>query len=115
MLKHARKEGNFTLRNFEAMDYIHERMRNRVDEGLTKLEPLIKKQLHSLYFEKKPNLYTLAEEKRRLDKLDLEKLDKKTKVPVNLLTLQEKEIKNILLEYDIDPKKMKLPYSSKIK
>ena len=43
MLKEARKEGGFTLRNFEAMDHIHERMRNRVDEGLTKLEPLIKK------------------------------------------------------------------------
>ena len=36
-------DGRPPLRNFEAMDHIHERMRNRAEEGLTKLEPLIKK------------------------------------------------------------------------
>lgn len=67
MLKKARLNGgvDIPLRNFEAMDHIHERMRMRADEGLTKLEPLIKKQLHSLYFERKANLYTLTQEKKR--------------------------------------------------
>lgn len=31
------------LREFEAIDLIHERMRNKAADGLNKLEPLIKK------------------------------------------------------------------------
>jgi len=43
MLKKARAEGAPPLRNFEAMDKIHERMRNHADDGLAKLEPIIRK------------------------------------------------------------------------
>ena len=86
MLKKARAEGAPPLRNFEAMDHIHERMRNRAEEGLTKLEPIIRKQLHSLYYDKKANLYTLTQEKKRIDDMNVEKLMKKTQVPTNLLT-----------------------------
>lgn len=87
MLKEAREhESGPPLRNFEAMDHIHERMRTRAEEGLTKLEPLIKKQLHALYFDKKANLYTLTQEKKKADELNVEKLIQKTQVPVNVLT-----------------------------
>ena len=74
MLKQARLQGGGGLRNFEAMDIIHERMRQKADDGLTMLEPVIRKNLHSLVFEKKPNLYSLHLEKKRLDDLNIEKL-----------------------------------------
>jgi hypothetical protein len=57
-----------------------------MDDGLGKLEPLIKKQLHSLYYDRKVNMYQLTQEKRKLDEMNVEKLFKKTLVPVNLMT-----------------------------
>ncbi len=65
---------------------IHERLRGKMDDGLGKLEPLIKKQLHSLYYDRKVNMYQLTQEKRKLDEMNVEKLFKKTLVPVNLMT-----------------------------
>ena len=115
MLKKARQTGAPPLRNFEAMDHIHERMRNRADEGLAKLEPIIRKNLHSLYYEKKITLYTLTQEKKRLEDLNVERLIKKTMVPTNLLTQQEEEVKALIKHYNIDIKSMRLPYSMKIK
>lgn len=67
MLKNEKKGEMHPLRNFEAMDHIHERMRARADEGLIKLEPLIKKQLNTLYYEKKTNLYALTKDKKHMD------------------------------------------------
>ncbi len=57
MKKGQGNNGGPMLREFEAIDLIHERMRNRTDDGLNKLEPLIKKQLHSLYYDRKINVY----------------------------------------------------------
>ncbi len=48
------------LREFEAIDLIHERLKQKTDDGLGKLEPLIKKQLHSLYYDRKVNVYMLT-------------------------------------------------------
>jgi hypothetical protein len=45
-MKKANPNGGPMLREFEAIDLIHERMRHKTDEGLNKLESLIKKQLH---------------------------------------------------------------------
>jgi hypothetical protein len=115
MLKKARLEGAPPLRNFEAMDHIHERMRNRTEEGLTKLEPIIRKNLHSLYYDKKANLYSLTQEKKRIDDLNIERLIKKTMVPTNLLTQQEDEVRALIKVYNIDIKNMSLPYYMKIK
>lgn len=115
MLKQALDEGGPPLRNLEAMDHIHERMRNRANEGLVKLEPIIRKQLHSLYYERKVNLYTLTQEKKRIDDMNVEKLMKKTQVPINLMTQQEEEIRSLVKQYNINIKGMKLPYSMKIK
>jgi len=81
MLKQARLQGGVGLRNFEAMDIIHERMRRKTDDGLTMLEPIIRKNLHSLVYEKKADLYSLHLEKQRLDDLNIEKLIARTKVP----------------------------------
>jgi hypothetical protein len=97
------------------MDHIHERMKNRAEEGLAKLEPIIRKNLHSLYYEKKVNLYTLTQEKKRLEELNVERLIKKTMVPTNLLTQQEEEVKALIKHYNIDIKNMRLPYYMKIK
>lgn len=73
------------MRNFEAMDQIYQRVRNRTNDGLTKLEPLMKKQAYPLYYEKKPNLYTLMKEKKKQDELDIEKFYQKNQVPVNAI------------------------------
>ena len=43
MMRQAKLSGAPPLRSFEAMDLIHERMRNKTIEGLAKLEPLIRK------------------------------------------------------------------------
>ena len=114
MLKQAKLHGGPVLRNFEAMDMIHERMRERTKEGLQRLEPLIKKQIHSLYYEKKPNIYILTQEKQRMDDLNVERLLKKTQMPVNLLTQEEEEIKKIAKNFNINIKGMTLPYRLKI-
>ena len=115
MLRNARIAGGPVLRNFEAMDLIHERMRTKTDEGLNKLEPLIKKNLHSLYYDRKINVYMLSQEKKRLDDLNVERLFKKTQVSVNLMTQEEEEIKKIIKDYNIEIRGRKLPYSMKIK
>lgn len=65
MLKKARAEGGITLRNFEAMDHIHTRMKDKADEGFTKLEPMIRKQYQQFATEKKATLYSLTLEKKR--------------------------------------------------
>ncbi len=89
------KKGNEgpKLREFEAIDLIHENLRKKTEDGLDKCEPLIKKQLHSLYYDRKANLYILNKEKRKLDDLNVERLIRKTLVPVNLLTQEEEELK----------------------
>lgn len=115
MLKQARLQGGIGLRNFEAMDIIHERMRRKADEGLTMLEPIIRKNLHSLVYEKKADLYSLHLEKKRLDDLNIEKLIAGTKVPENLLTQHEEELKKIISDYKINVHGQKMPYSMKIK
>jgi hypothetical protein len=73
------------LMNFEAMDIIYQRMRKRTNEGLTKLEPSMKKQANSLFYDKKADIYTLLKEQKRQDELDLQKLERKTHVPLNAL------------------------------
>lgn len=97
------------------MDHIHERMRYRADEGLAKLEPIIRKNLHSLYYEKKITIYTLMQEKKRLEDLNVERLIKKTMVPTNMLSQQEEEVRALIKHYNIDIKSVRLPYSMKIK
>ena len=116
MMKDARVKGEKShLKNFEAMDMIHEKMRYRAEEGLIKLEPLIKKQLHSLYNEKKPNIYSLTQEKKRHDEANIERLIKKTQVPTNRFNFQDEELQRLIKTHKIDIKSMKLPYSMKIK
>ena len=97
------------------MDMIHERMKYRAEEGLAKLEPTIRKNLHSLVFEKKSNLYSLTVEKKKHDEANIEKLLSQTKLPDNFLTQKEDELKQIIKTYNINTAKMKLPYSMKIK
>jgi D-ribose pyranose/furanose isomerase RbsD len=103
------------LRDFEAMDLIHEQMRKKTENGLVKIEPLIKKQLKSLYYDRKISMYLLNKEKKIQDNKDLEKLIKKTQKPVNSQSLEEEELKKLISNYNINIKGMKLPYSSKIK
>ena len=103
------------LREFEAIDLIHERLRGKLDEGLVRLEPLIKKQLHSLYYDRKVNVYQLMQEKRKQDDLNIEKLFKKTQVPINLMTYEEENLKKVIKDYGIDTRGLKLPFNLKIR
>ncbi len=80
-----KRSGLPALRDFEAMDLIHDNMKKKTENGLMKVEPLIKKQLRSLYYDRKVSLYTLAKEKKIKDDRDLERLLGKTQKPVNPL------------------------------
>ena len=51
------------IKNFEAMDKIYKKVRNRTNEGIIKLEAYIKPQVHSLFYDKKADIYTLMKEK----------------------------------------------------
>lgn len=66
------------LKHFEVMDTIYQRVRNKTNDGLLKIEPIIKNQAHALYYEKKADLYTLLKEKKRQDDMSVERLYKKT-------------------------------------
>ena len=41
------------------MDKIYQKIRYKTNDGLTKLENLMKEQAHDLYYEKKTDLYSL--------------------------------------------------------
>jgi hypothetical protein len=86
-----------------------------MDDGLNRLEPLIKKQLHSLYYDRKVNVYQLTKEKRKLDDLNIERLYKKTQVPINLMTQEEENLKKVIKDYGIDTRGLKLPFNLKIR
>jgi urease gamma subunit len=65
-LNKARQENEgVELKHFEAMDLIYSRVRNRTNDGLTKLESLMKPQAHALYYDKKAELYSLLQEKKK--------------------------------------------------
>ena len=103
------------LRNFEAMDLIHDQMKQKVDNGIVKVEPLIKKQLRSLYYDRKVSLYLLTKEKKIKDNKDFEKILQKTRKHINPLTQEEEELKKLIADYNISVSGRKLPYSMKIK
>ena len=50
-----------------------------------------------------------------MDDLNVERLMKKTQVPINLLTQEEEDLKKIIKEFGIDVSGRKLPYHLKIK
>jgi hypothetical protein len=56
----------------------------------------------------------LTQEKRKLDDLNVERLIKKTLVPVNLLTQEEENLKKIIKDFGIEVSGRKLPYHLKI-
>ena len=65
-LNKARQENHGKIvKNYEVMDLIYQRVRNKTNEGLKKLEPLMKKQVHSLYYQKKADMYLLMKEKKK--------------------------------------------------
>jgi hypothetical protein len=55
------------------------------------------------------------QEKKKQDEGTVERLIQKTKVPQEAMTKHEDELKQIIKEYKIDIKNMKLPYYMKIK
>lgn len=57
----------------------------------------------------------LTQEKRKLDDLNVERLIRKTQVPVNLMTQEEEDLKKIIKDFGIDIRGRKLPYHLKIK
>jgi hypothetical protein len=67
------------LRNFEAMDHIYDHMRQKTEDNLLRLEPLIKRQLNSLYYERKVSLYMLTKERKKQEAQDVERMLQKTK------------------------------------
>lgn len=64
----------------------------------------MKKQTHSLYYDKKSELYTLMKDKKRQDELSLERLEKKTRVPINLIKKEQEDIKRLCKDFNIDLK-----------
>lgn len=115
MLKKARADGGLTLRNFEAMDHIHTRMKNKADEGFAKLEPMIRKQYDHFASEKVANLHSLTLEKKRQENyMTAEKMANQKAPKIDPLA-QMKEIEVLKKKYNIDTKMFKVPYSMKIK
>ena len=56
----------------------------------------------------------LGKEQKRIDELNIERLLKKTTVPVNLFSQQEAEVKALVKTYKIDIKGRTLPFRLKI-
>lgn len=115
-LNKARKENEGKqLKSFEVMDNIYHKVRHRTNDGLAKIESLMKQHAHALYFDKKTELYTLMKEKKKLDDLNIERLLNKTSVPINFMKEQEDELKGLIRDFKIDMKNRKLPYREKIR
>lgn len=103
------------IRNYEVLDNIYHKVKNKTNDGINKLENFMKTQANHLYYQKKADLYSLMQMKKKQDDLDIVKLEKKTKVPINLLKREEEELKRICKDYQIDLHDRKLPYGEKIR
>ena len=67
-------------RNFEVLDSIYDKMRKKTNDSIAAVEPLIRKQAKSLYYNKKINLTNLEWEKKELDDQNVERLILKTQI-----------------------------------
>lgn len=77
------------------MDNIYQRVRNRTSDGLIKLEKEMRGNARELYYQKKTDLYSMMKDKKKNDEENVEKLIKKTQVPINFLKKQEEELKKL--------------------
>lgn len=103
------------IRNFEVLDNIYHRAKNKTNDGLSKLESIMKTQCNNLYYQKKSDLYSLMQLKKKQEELDIVRLEKKTIVPINVIKREEEELKRICKDYQIDLHNRKLPYGDKIR
>ncbi|CDW81687.1 UNKNOWN [Stylonychia lemnae] len=103
------------LKNFEVMDGIYQKVRNKTNENLHKLDGMLHIQAKELYYDKKADIYQLLKDKKKADEDDIQKFLEMNQVPINYRQEQEQEIKRICKEFNIDLKSMRLPYREKIR
>ncbi len=60
------------------MDSIYHKVRSKTNEGLVKIDDILKKQAHNLYFEWKADLHVLLKEKKKQEEINIETYMKKT-------------------------------------
>eukprot|EP00347_Sterkiella_histriomuscorum_P021422 403334032 len=122
-LNKARQENlGKDLKSFEVMDSIYQRVRNKTNDSLIKVDGLLHSQARQLYYEKKADIYQLLKDQKRQDELSLQKyLDKTNKEKngglgaMNWRDIQELKLRKICQEFNIDVKSMRLPYKEKIR
>lgn len=65
-LNKARQENEGKdLKNFEVMDSIYQRVRNKTNDSLCKLDEMLHSQAKELYYEKKADVYQLLKDKKK--------------------------------------------------